>query len=125
MLHIDASAAEASAARMQENEGVERVLAYASHRWSTTNARRGATERECMAVLWAAVHFRPYLTGRPFTLFTDCSALTWLFRSRDLDPKLCRWALRLAEFDTNMRWRAGSSHQLPYALSRLLRQHSR
>ncbi|CAN0258752.1 unnamed protein product, partial [Laminaria digitata] len=35
--------------------------------------------------------------------------------------KLYRWALRLAEFDMTMRWRAGSSHQLPDALSRLLR----
>ncbi|CAN0548025.1 unnamed protein product, partial [Laminaria digitata] len=74
-----------------------------------------------MAVLWAAALCRPYLAGRSFTLVTDCSALTWLFRSRDLDPKLYRWALRLAEFDMIMRWRAGSSHQLPDALSRLLR----
>ena len=59
--------------------------------------------------------------GRPFTRFTDCSALTSLFRSRDLDPKLYRWAVRLAEFHMTMRWRAGSAHQLPDALSRLLR----
>ena len=32
----------------------------------------------------------PLLAGRQFTLFTECSALTWLFRSRDLDPKLYR-----------------------------------
>ena len=74
-----------------------------------------------MAVLSAVVHFRPYLAGRSFALVTDCSALTWLFRSRDLDPKLYRWSLRLAEFDMTMRWRAGSSHQLPDALSRLPR----
>ena len=73
-----------------------------------------------MAVLWAVAHFRPYLAGRSFALVTDCSALTWLFRSRDLDPKLYRWSLRLAEFDM-MRWRAVSSHQLPDALSRLPR----
>ena len=121
VLHTDASAAGAGAALTQEHEGVERVIAYASHRWSATDARRGATERECMAVLWAVAHFRPYLAGRSFALVTDCSALTWLFRSRDLDPKLYRWSLRLAEFDMTMRWRAGSSHQLPDALSRLPR----
>ena len=50
---------------------------------------------------------------------TDCSALTWLFRSRDLSPKLHRWALRLMEYDMELRWRAGTSHQLADALSRL------
>ena len=90
------------------------------HRWSRTDARRRATERECMSVLWAVVHFRPFLTGRQLTLFTDCSALTWLFHSRDLDPKLYRWAFRLIEFDVILKRRPGSSHQLPDASSRLL-----
>ena len=75
----------------------------------------------CIAVPWAVVHFRPHLVDRPFTLFTDCSALTWLSRSRDLDPKLYRRALRLAEYNMTMRWRAVSAHQLPDALFRLLR----
>ena len=79
VLHTDASAAGAGAALTQEHEGVERGIAYASYRWSATDARRGATDRECMAVLWAVAHFRPYLVGRSFALVTDCSALTWLF----------------------------------------------
>ena len=60
VLYTDASADGAGAALIQDYEGAERVVAYASHRWSRTNARRGATERECMAVLWAVVHFRPF-----------------------------------------------------------------
>ena len=63
VLHTDASASGAGAAVTQENEGLKRVLAHASHRWLATDARRGAMERECMAVLWAVVHFRPYLEG--------------------------------------------------------------
>ena len=86
--HTGASAAGAGAALTREKEGAERVLAFASHRWSLTDARRGATARECMAVRCAVAHFRPYLAGRPFTLVTDCSALTWQFRSRGLNPKL-------------------------------------
>ena len=55
-----------------------------------------------------------------FTLITDCSTLLWLIRSRDLDPKLYRWALRLTEFDMEMNSRAGSPHQVSDALSGLL-----
>ena len=60
-----------------------------------------------------------YLAGRRFTLVTDCSALTWLFKSRDLSPKLHRWALRLMEYDFVLQWRPGSLHHAPDAFSRL------
>ena len=53
VLHTDATIEGGGAALTQENEGAERVLAYASHRWSSTDARRETTERECIAVLWA------------------------------------------------------------------------
>ena len=76
-------------------EGVEKVIAYGSKRWSRGDSKRSATDRECMAVIWAVNKFQPYLWGRPFTLITDCSALTWLFKSQSLTPKYHRWALRL------------------------------
>lgn len=52
-LHTDASVVGAGAVLMQDSGGVDRVIAYGSHRFSRTDSRRGATERECMAVLWA------------------------------------------------------------------------
>ena len=64
-------------------------------------------------------HYRQFLAGRRFNLVTDCSALTWLFRSRNLSPKLHRWALRLAEYDIVLRWRAGTENLMPDALPRL------
>ena len=95
------------------------MIAYASYRFSRTDSRRGPTERECTAVLWGVGHYRQFLAGRRFNLITDCSALTWLFRSRNLSPKLHRWALRLAEYDIVLRGRAGTESLMPDALSRL------
>ena len=74
-----------------------------------------------MAVVWAVGQFSSYLWARPFTLVTDCPALTWLFRSQDLSPKLHRWALRLMEYDMTLHWRAGAPHHLPDAPPRLPR----
>ena len=122
-LHTDASTIGAGAVLMQTIDGRSRVTSFASHRFSRTDVRRSPTERECMGILWGVDHFKPYLSGRPFTLVTDCSALTWLFRSRELCPKLHRWALRLTEYDMTLRWREGCQHVLPDALSRL--PHSR
>ncbi|CAM9885392.1 unnamed protein product, partial [Sphacelaria rigidula] len=102
-LHTDASILGASAKLCQTIDGAEKVVAYASHRFSRTDSLRAATHRECMAALWATGHFRQYITGRRFDLVTDCSALLWLLRSRDLEPKLHRWALRLMEYDMTLR----------------------
>lgn len=51
--------------------------------------------------------------GRPFKLVTDCSVLTWLFRSRNLHRKQYRWSVRLAEFDMAVGWRDESAHHPP------------
>ena len=64
-------------------------------------------------------HFRAYVWGSKFILITDCSALTWLFKSRDLYSKLHRRTLRLIEYDMGLRWRPGTRHQLSNALFRL------
>ena len=72
----------------QVYEDPERFLGYGSHRWSSTDARGLPTEREVMAVLWAVNHVKSHVWSRRFKSMTDCSALTWLFKSRDLSSKL-------------------------------------
>ncbi|CAB1118123.1 unnamed protein product [Ectocarpus sp. CCAP 1310/34] len=59
-LHTDASTLRVGASLMQTIDGVTRAVAFASHRFSQTDARRGPTERECMGALWAVDHFRPW-----------------------------------------------------------------
>ena len=86
-LHTDASETGAGAVLTQVQQMVEKTLAYASHRWSKTDKKKSPTDRECLAVLWAADKFVSYLQARPFILIRDCSALTWLFKSQALSPK--------------------------------------
>ena len=118
-LHTDASSIGAGAVLTQNHSRKEVVIAYACRRFSRTDSRRGPTERESKAVLWGVGHFLQFLAGLRFTLVTDCSALTWLFRSRNLSPKLHRLALRLAEYDIVLRWRAEADNLMPVVLSRL------
>ena len=79
---------------------------------------KSPTDRECLAVFWAVDKFASYLQARPFTLNTDCSALTWLFKSQALSTKYHRWALRLMQYDMDLQWRPGTKHQFADALSR-------
>lgn len=67
------------------------------------------------------IHFRQYLAGKQFTLVTDSSAVTWLFRSRDVSPKLRRLALKLVNYDILLHWKNGTHHYMPDALSSLPR----
>ena len=117
-LHTDASETGAGAVLTQIQDVVEKALAYASHRWSEADERKSPTDRDCLAVLWAIDKFSSYLQVRPFTLVTDCAALTWLFKSQSLSAKYHRWALRLMQYDMELQWRPGTQHQLADALSR-------
>ena len=90
IVQTDASSAGAGAVPLEPRGHEEKVLAFGSHRVSKTDSRQGPMERECMAVLWAIKHFRQYARGICFTMLKDCSALAWVFRSRNLWPKLHR-----------------------------------
>ena len=64
---------------MQEDqEGTEKVIAYGSRGTRGAEKKYGATQLECLVVVWAMELYRHYLLGRPFTLITDNSALKWL-----------------------------------------------
>ena len=115
-LHTDASETGAEAVLTQVQEMVEKTLAYASHRWSKTDEKESPTDRECLAVLWAVDKFVSYLHARPFTLITDCAALTWLFKSQPFPQSIM--ALRLMQYDVEPQWRPGTKHQFADALSR-------
>ena len=77
------------------------------------------TRKELLAVVTFIKHFRPYLLGKQFTLRTDHSSLTWLFRTRDPEGQLARWLERLQEYDFTIEHRAGPKHVNADAMSRL------
>lgn len=68
--------------RTQVMQSRELTIAFSSHRFSESDSKREPTKKECIAVLYAVAHLKQYLSGRHFTLVTDCLALTWLFQSR-------------------------------------------
>ena len=56
-LRTDASEVETGAVLDQVTGEETFNIAFASHRFSLCDSRRGPTERECLAVLWAIGHF--------------------------------------------------------------------
>ena len=68
---------------------------------------------------WAVTLFRPYLLGRHFIVYTDHSALRWLFTTRDPSSKLTRMILLLQDYDFEIIARPGTQNANADALSRL------
>ena len=120
ILDTDASDTGTGAVLSQvDDEGRERVIAYASKVLSRAERRYCVTRKELLAVVTFIQHFRPYLLGRRFTLRTDHGSLTWLSRFKEPEGQLARWLERLQEFDFEILHRPGKKHLNADALSRI------
>lgn len=103
-------------------DGEEKVIAYAGRVLSKSEQNYGATALEGLAVVEGVKHFRCYLYGHKFTIHTDHSSLTWLFKTKDLTGKFARWVLYLQGFQFDIVHRAGRENQNADALSRIQEQ---
>ena len=70
-LYTDASDYGIGAVLSQEQDGAERVIAYASRQLSKTERKGSTTEKEALAMVWSVKQFRQYLLGLRFILITD------------------------------------------------------
>ena len=119
ILHTDWSALGIGAILGQcDEEGKEYVVAYASRSNNKAESNYSSYEGECLAVVWAVIHFRPYLYGTKFTLYTDHQPLKWLMTNDKLTGKLARWALILQEYEFEVIHRPGITHQNADTMSR-------
>ncbi|GKB88107.1 reverse transcriptase domain-containing protein [Tanacetum coccineum] len=76
---------------------------YASKTMMDAQAHYTTTEKELLAVVYAFEKFRPYLVLSKSIVYTDHSALKYLFNKQDAKPRLLRWVLLLQEFDIIIR----------------------
>nr|GEX11510.1 reverse transcriptase [Tanacetum cinerariifolium] len=96
---------------------------YASKTMTEAQIHYTTTEKEMLAVVYAFKKFRPYLVLSKSIVYTDHSALKYLFNKQDAKPRLLRWVLLLQEFDITILDKKGSENLAADHLSRLENPH--
>ena len=83
-LDTDASSYQVGCCLLQEqSDGTLHPIGYWSRTLTAAEKNYSSTEKECLAIVWAVLHLRPYLEGSRFTIRTDHDALKWLMSLRD------------------------------------------
>ncbi|GJW87677.1 reverse transcriptase domain-containing protein [Tanacetum coccineum] len=96
---------------------------YASKTMTDAQAHYTTTEKELLAVVYAFEKFRSYLVLSKSIVYTDHSALKYLFAKQDAKPRLLRWVLLLQEFNFMIRDKKGAENLAADHLSRLENPH--
>jgi RNase H-like domain found in reverse transcriptase len=94
-------------------DGSQRPVGYWSRGLTSAEKKCSTTEKECLAILWAILHLRPYLEQQKFTIRTDHHSLRWVLNLSDAQGLLARWSLRLREFYYEVKYHPGALHHGP------------
>ncbi|GKA33346.1 reverse transcriptase domain-containing protein [Tanacetum coccineum] len=103
----------------QRKDKYFRPIHYASKTLSDAQINYTVTEKELLAVVYAFEKFRSYLVLSKTIVYTDHSALKYLFKKQDAKLRLLRWILLLQKFTIEIRDKKGAENLAADHLSRL------
>nr|GEU74491.1 reverse transcriptase domain-containing protein [Tanacetum cinerariifolium] len=118
-LMCDASDYAAGDVLGQRVENHFRPIHYASKTMTQAETNYTITEKEMLAVVYVFEKFRSYLIMNKSIVYTDHSALKYLFAKKDAKARLLRWILQLQEFDFKVIDTKGAENYAADHLSRL------
>nr|GEV51156.1 reverse transcriptase domain-containing protein [Tanacetum cinerariifolium] len=96
---------------------------YASKTMTEAESKYTTTEKEMLAVVYAFEKFRSYLILNKSIVYTDHSALKYLFSKKDSKARLLYWVLLLQEFTFKVVDTKGAENLAADHLSRLENPH--
>ncbi|MBW0528660.1 hypothetical protein O181_068375 [Austropuccinia psidii MF-1] len=98
----------------------EGPICYISRKIKPTEARYGASQMECLCLVWALEKLQYYLDGSGFEVITDCNALKSLLNMKTPNRHVFRSQIAIQEYRGNMTivYKGGNTHKNSDGLSR-------
>lgn len=115
----DASKISVAAALSQVQEGADHPIAFFSRSLNDAECRWGSSESDLGAIVAGLSHFRQYLIGAKFDIFTDNAACVNILKKPNLSTKLHRWAVMIQDYDFKIHYKEGKLNYVCDALSRV------
>ncbi|MBW0512100.1 hypothetical protein O181_051815 [Austropuccinia psidii MF-1] len=105
-LYIDASGdglgAELHKVQIINDKPVEGPICFISRQIKPTEARYGASQMECLCLVWALEKLNYFLEGCVFEVITDCTTVKSLLNMKTPNRHMLRWQIAIQEYRGNM-----------------------
>ncbi|MBW0498378.1 hypothetical protein O181_038093 [Austropuccinia psidii MF-1] len=103
-----------------DDKPIEGPVCYISRQIKPTEARYGASQMECLFLVWALEKLHYYIDGSAFEVITDCNAMKSLFNIKNPNRHMWRWKIAIQEYKGNMTivHKSGNIHKNSDGLSR-------
>ena len=124
IVETDASPVGVGCVLLQEVNGRERPVYFASKKLSAAELNYSQLDKEALGLVFAVSKFKYFLLGRKFVLRTDHKPLLGLFgRTKQIpanaNARVQRWALLLSQYNYDLVFKAGKDNVVADSLSRL------
>ncbi|GBG90337.1 hypothetical protein CBR_g50585 [Chara braunii] len=114
----DASPYDIGVVLQQDDGNGYRPVEFMSARMPSEKVATSTYERELYALRQALDHWKHYLLGRHFKVYSDHETLRWLKTQAKMTPKLTRWAAEIDQYDFELKPVKGKYNVVADALSR-------
>ncbi|MBW0585108.1 hypothetical protein O181_124823 [Austropuccinia psidii MF-1] len=125
-LYIDAACIQGLGAALHQRQTVdgeprEGVICFISKQLKDSEGRYGATQTECLYLVWALEKLHYCLEGAVFEVYKDCTALKSLLNLKTTNTNMLKWQIAIQEYRGNITiiYKEGKSHRNSDGLSRV------
>jgi hypothetical protein len=101
-----------------DDQGQDRVVAYASRKLLPRERNYPTIERELVAICYCLEHWDQYVYGKHIQVFCDHRPLSFLQSVAQHSTRLAKWVIQLQKYDISTTWLKGSENKAD-GLSRL------
>ncbi|MBW0569258.1 hypothetical protein O181_108973 [Austropuccinia psidii MF-1] len=116
-LYIDATCSQGAGEylhqrQIEDGEPREGVICCISRQIKDSESKYGATQTECLYLVWALEKIHYCLEGEFFEVYADCADMKSLLNMKTTNKNMLRWQIAIQEYRGNMTiiYKEGKSH---------------